>query len=154
MADVSVVKKEVVFDFPIGYNKNFNLESNTVKKCDEKINKRSWSISLEPIQGLPINAFMLWMSGNKLSFFPIMLILMNIFRHIKAIINIKSTYDSLEGDYRYLQLVVFFLGHCVGISLILYKCFSIGLLRLGKNEWSSYSHSLKQYDMVFHTIYL
>lgn len=136
------------FEFPIGFCPREVLGSSNNERHPDKLNKRSWNIALEPLQALPINGFMLWMSGDKLSFFPIMLIVMNFMRHFKAIIGMRNTFDSLMGEYAYLQILVFFLGHCLGLCLLLYKCLSIGLLRFGANEWASYSLTQQPYTKV------
>ena len=42
--------------------------------------KRSWDLALGPFKQVPMSLFMMWMSGNTISIFPIMMVFMMMFR--------------------------------------------------------------------------
>ena len=49
-----------------------------------------WSIALGPWKQLPLNLLVLWMAGNTLSLFPIMMVGMMLVRPVQAIFNCKE----------------------------------------------------------------
>ena len=53
-------------------------ESNRQNEADAANlrNKRSWDLALGPIKQVPQNLFVMYMSGNTLSIFPIMMVIM------------------------------------------------------------------------------
>ena len=53
-----------------------------------------WSIALGPWKQLPLNMFVLWMAGNSISLFPIMMVVMMLMRPAQAVFNYK------EGELR------------------------------------------------------
>ena len=46
--------------------------------------KRSWDLALGPFKQVPMSLFMMWMSGNTISIFPIMMVFMMMFRLIST----------------------------------------------------------------------
>ena len=49
-----------------------------------------WSIALGPWKQLPLNLLVLWMAGNTISLFPIMMVGMMLVRPIQAIFGCKE----------------------------------------------------------------
>ena len=43
--------------------------------------KRSWDLALGPFKQVPMNLFIMYMSGNSISIFPIMMVFMMMFRY-------------------------------------------------------------------------
>ncbi|KII67679.1 ER membrane protein complex subunit 4 [Thelohanellus kitauei] len=127
--------------YPVGFIKNKeSVPAHSIRANEEAVDKRSWAIALEPVQALPPSALMLWMSGSKISLFPIFLIVMNLVRHVTALFNTPNVYANLGRKYRKLKMVVYFLGQLLGIMLLLYKCTAIGLLKFNRDEWVTYSY--------------
>lgn len=57
--------------------------------------QKSWNIALAPMKQLPMNLFMMYMAGNSISIFPIMIVGMMIFKPIKAMLTLRaSEYDQ------------------------------------------------------------
>ena len=54
--------------------------------------KRSWDLALGPLKQVPMNLFMMYMSGNSISIFPIMMVGMMIVRYGRKIIFSSFTY--------------------------------------------------------------
>ena len=49
------------------------------------VTKRSWDIALSPLKQIPQNLFLMWMSGNTISIFPIMMVGMLCMRPVQAL---------------------------------------------------------------------
>ena len=66
-----------------------------------------WSQALGPWKQLPLNLFVMWMAGNSISLFPIMMVGMMCVRPVQALMGIKdgewcSLVDlCVEGVRRY-----------------------------------------------------
>lgn len=59
-------------------------ETNTLKL------KKAWDMSISSCKGIPMTAFMLWMAGDSIQIFSILILAMNFFNSIKAIISHKT----------------------------------------------------------------
>ena len=71
--------------------------------------QRSWDIALGPLKQIPMNFFIMWMAGNSISIFPIMMVGMMFFKPIQAFISVQNSkwywqYPSLHFNIK--QLVV------------------------------------------------
>ena len=49
-----------------------------------------WSIALGPWKQLPLNVFVLWMAGNTISLFPIMMVGMMLVRPVQTLFGYKE----------------------------------------------------------------
>merc|ERR1711871_1667912 len=49
-------------------------------------------------RGLMMNMFMMWMAGNSLHIFPIMMVGMAIWSPVSAFMNMKQAFAKFEGD--------------------------------------------------------
>ena len=94
--------------------------------------KRSWDLALGPFKQVPMNLFIMWMSGNTISIFPIMMVFMMMFRPFKTLFSVSQTFKGFEtsgGGVTFLgQKIVFVLGNLANVALAMYKCHSMGLL--------------------------
>lgn len=102
------------------------------------LNKRSWEIALGPIKQVPVNLFIMYMAGNSISIFPIMMVGMLMVRPIKALFTMKGTFKVIEGGYAIQQKFIFVLGNLVNIGLAIYKCHSMGLLPSHSSDWLAF----------------
>lgn len=113
------------------------------------INKRSWDIALGPIKGLPMNVFIMYMAGNTISIFPIMMVGMMFFRPIQAMMGIKNTIKMLEKAENWQLLTfVFALGNLLAIGLAVYKCHGMGLLPTHESDWLAFKSPLERREFV------
>ncbi|XP_055329680.1 ER membrane protein complex subunit 4-like [Paramacrobiotus metropolitanus] len=135
---------------PVGYNPNFSSSSESQSKGidPELIVKRSWDIALAPIKQVPMNLFIMWMSGNAISIFPIMMVVMMFFKPVKAIISAQSTFKQIEGRNSFLQKLVYVLGNIVALGLAVYKCNSMGLLPTQPSDWLSFEKPLERVEYL------
>ena len=84
---------------------------------------------------IPMNMFLMYMAGNSISIFPIMMVGMLFMRPIKALLTLSSTFKLIEGDQSLFQKFVYLLGNAGCIALALYKCQSMGLLPTHPSDW-------------------
>ncbi|CAG8661301.1 3979_t:CDS:2, partial [Acaulospora colombiana] len=104
--------------------------------------KKALDAALSPGKNIPMNAFMLWMSGNGVQIFSVMITGMLFFQPIKALMSMDSVFERYESPktkshliwpkivYVALQLLTMLLG--------LYKCFSMGLLPTATSDWLAF----------------
>lgn len=84
-----------------------------------------------------MNFFIMWMAGNSISIFPIMMVGMMFFRPFQALISIQATFGTIEGS-SYLQKAVYILGNVVCLGLAIYKCQVMGLLPTHSSDWLAF----------------
>lgn len=100
--------------------------------------KKSWDLALGPLKQVPMNLFIMYMAGNSISIFPIMMVGMLIIRPVKALFVLQQTFKVIEGTHAFGQKFVYFLGQLVNIALALYKCQSMGLLPTHASDWLAF----------------
>lgn len=87
---------------------------------------------------VPMNLLIMYMSGNSISIFPIMMVGMMLVRPIKAIIATQATFKVIEGTQAAGQKIVYFLGNLANVALAVYKCHSMGLLPTHASDWLAF----------------
>lgn len=97
--------------------------------------KLGWSLALGPWKQLPLNAFIMWMAGNTISLFPIMMVVMMLIRPFQSIFSYKDVFQKLRGDQALFQKMVYLLGNVMAVGLGLYKVNSMGLLPTAQSDW-------------------
>lgn len=103
------------------------------------VDKKSWDIALGPFKNIPMNLFMMYMAGNTISIFPIMMVGMMAFRPIQALMSIRNTMKMLEHSQQYVLMVIaFVMGNLAALALGVYKCNSMGLLPTHESDWLSF----------------
>lgn len=115
-----------------------NVENLRENDSNHLIIKKSWDLALGPLRQLPMNLFIMYMAGNSISIFPIMMIGMLIIRPVKALFTLQQTFKVIEGTHTFRQKFIFFLGQLVNIALALYKCQSMGLLPTHASDWLAF----------------
>lgn len=126
---------------PPGYSaSNIGLNTEVSKKTDVSrlITKKSWDLALAPLKQVPMNLFIMYMAGNSISIFPIMMVGMLLMRPLQAIWSTKATFKMMETQSAILQMIVYVLGNIVNIGLALYKCHSMGLLPTYASDWLAF----------------
>uniref|UniRef100_A0A1B6D529 ER membrane protein complex subunit 4 n=1 Tax=Clastoptera arizonana TaxID=38151 RepID=A0A1B6D529_9HEMI len=126
---------------PPGYNPSVSqvyTESSKENDSNHLIIKKSWDLALGPLKQLPMNLFIMYMAGNSISIFPIMMVGMLIIRPVKALFTMQTTFKMIEGSHAAGQKFVYFLGNIVNVALALYKCQSMGLLPSHTSDWLAF----------------
>ena len=93
--------------------------------------KKSWEIALAPAKSLPMNAIMMYMSGNSLQIFSIMMVFMLFKTPIQSLLQTNQAFARFEteGTKQKLLLVkaAYVLMNLVALSFGLWKVNSMGL---------------------------
>jgi len=97
--------------------------------------KKSWDIALGPLKQIPMNLFIMYMAGNSISIFPIMMVGMLFLKPVRALITINSVFKLIEGGQHLVQKFIYLLGNVLCLALALYKCQSMGLLPTHASDW-------------------
>nr|SVE93336.1 EOG090X0GNX [Moina brachiata] len=125
---------------PPGYSPSIaTTVAESAKETDSSlIIKRSWDVALQPLKQVPMQLFMMYMVGNSISIFPIMMVGMMFVRPIRALFSLNQAFKMLEGTQAFGQKFVYFLGQLVSLGLALYKCQSMGLLPTHSSDWLAF----------------
>ncbi|KAJ1510438.1 hypothetical protein HMI54_001597 [Coelomomyces lativittatus] len=106
-------------------------------------NKKAWDHALSGGKQIPMNLFMMYMSGNSLQIFSIFITVMMFWNPIKALIGMQNGFQTLEGtgsDHLLLwkQKFAFIMFQLVNMGLALYKCQQMGLLPTAESDWLAF----------------
>jgi hypothetical protein len=114
--------------------------SEATKKADtyHLIKKKSWELALAPLKQVPMNLFIMYMAGNSISIFPIMMVGMMFMRPIQAFFSVQSAFKIVEDSNAAPQKIVYMIGNLVNLGLALYKCQSMGLLPTHSSDWLAF----------------
>lgn len=133
---------------PVGYTESTGtIVEQSGKEADQKlIDKRSWDIALGPLKQIPMNFFIMWMAGNSISIFPIMMVGMMFFKPIQAFISVQNTFVMIEGSQAIIQKFIYIFGNFVCLMLAMYKCQTMGLLPTHASDWLAFMDPQKRME--------
>ena len=104
----------------------------STEEMDKLKLKKAWELALAPAKQLPMNAIGMYMSGNSLQIFSIMMVFMLFKAPIQALFNIQQTFQRLESDGNRPQMVLVkaaFVGcNLLALALGIWKVNGMGLL--------------------------
>ncbi|KAH0556204.1 hypothetical protein GP486_005868 [Trichoglossum hirsutum] len=94
--------------------------------------KKAWEVAIAPAKQLPVNAIMMYMSGNSLQIFSVMMVFMLFKTPIQALIALPNTFTRFETDGTRNRLwivkFVYVLIQLVALGLGIWKVNGMGLL--------------------------
>ncbi|CAI4213022.1 unnamed protein product [Parascedosporium putredinis] len=67
--------------------------------------KKAWEVALAPVKGLPMTAIMMYMSGNSLQIFSIMMVWMAFKNPIMGLISTNQAFARFESETNRSQIV-------------------------------------------------
>ncbi|KAI9662804.1 MAG: hypothetical protein M1821_007850 [Bathelium mastoideum] len=101
--------------------------------------KKAWELAIAPAKQLPMNGIMMYMSGNSLQIFSIMMVWMLFKNPVTAIVNINPTFARFEteGTKANMLLVklVFVATNLLALALGIWKVNGMGLLPTTRSDW-------------------
>jgi ER membrane protein complex subunit 4 len=104
----------------------------TAEETDTLKVKKAWELAIAPAKSLPMNAVMMYMSGNTLQIFSIMMVFMLFKNPIQALIQTNQAFARFETEGTkgklFLVKVVYVLTNILALSLGLWKVNGMGLL--------------------------
>ena len=120
-----------------------DAEQSAVSVADKEMaakQKQMMATAYSPGKGLLTTGFMLWMSGNSIQIFSIMMTGMAIINPLKAIAGLNATFNRFEGeggvDTKMAKLI-FIALQVLSLAVALYKCSTMGLLPTTSVDWLS-----------------
>lgn len=94
--------------------------------------KKAWEVALAPVKSLPMTAIMMYMSGNSLQIFSIMMVVMAFKNPLVGIVNTNQAFERFESPSvsgRLLQVkLVYVVCQLVALGVGIWKINQMGLL--------------------------
>jgi hypothetical protein len=94
--------------------------------------KKAWEIAIAPSKQIPMNAIMMYMSGNSLQIFSIMMVMMLFKGPIQGLINTNAAFAKYDTESTHSRLlgvkVVYMLMQLLLLALGIWKVNAMGLL--------------------------
>lgn len=103
--------------------------------------KKAWEVAWSPAKQIPMNAFMLWMSGGGVQIFSIMITAMLFYQPLKAIAALPQAFQAFESknsSSTLLPKIVYCLMQLAVMALGLWKCQQMGLLPTASSDWLAF----------------
>ncbi|KAL7413235.1 putative endoplasmic reticulum protein [Mrakia frigida] len=108
--------------------------------------KRAWDFAISPAKSLPMQAFMLYMSGSGVQIFSMGTVFMLLSNPIKGVLGIQKAFEpfrlgpnSKEAPASLLPpMLVFILCQCLTLALGLWKCNQMGILPTGSADFLAF----------------
>mmetsp|Transcript_23651 Transcript_23651/g.40690 ORF Transcript_23651/g.40690 Transcript_23651/m.40690 type:complete len:192 (+) Transcript_23651:29-604(+) len=128
---------------PPGFQKNGSEANKRLRIDDAKPEdiislklKRAWDIAKSPGKSMMMTAFMLFMSGNTINIFSIVIIFMALSTPVSSLFSVSAAFREMQGNVDLLQpKLVYILLNLCALGVGLYKCWSIGLLPTAPSDW-------------------
>ena len=85
-------------------NKQSGGSSVSPVETDDLFLKKAWEIALAPAKSIPMNAIMMYMSGNTLQIFSIMMTAMLFMNPLKALTSVGATFARFDNERTHSRL--------------------------------------------------
>ncbi|KAI3382131.1 hypothetical protein SNEBB_011125 [Seison nebaliae] len=118
---------------------------------DQLLTRRSWDMALAPAKQLPMNMLFLWMTGDSISFIPIMMIGMVFYQCIQSFFQIPATFKAISEGLAnaWPQKIIYVLSKIALFIFTLYKFNSMGLLPIYMSDWLAFAVKQESLEMSF-----
>jgi hypothetical protein len=94
--------------------------------------KKAWEVALAPVKQLPMTAIMMYMSGNSLQIFSIMMVLMAFKNPVMGLMATNQAFERFESEGTAQKLVlvkaVYVAMQVLALALGVWKVNGMGLL--------------------------
>ncbi|KAI9911831.1 hypothetical protein PsorP6_009385 [Peronosclerospora sorghi] len=130
---------------PVGYVKGVSANKDVhgavakaASSTSELKKKRAMEIGMAPFKSLLQTGFMMWMSGNSINIFSIMITAMIVMNTMKSLLNINHAFASVDDGAIDLTQpkAIYMAGSFIGAAMGVYKCSSMGLLPTTSADWT------------------
>ena len=96
-----------------------------------------------------MNLFLMYMAGNSISIFPIMMVgMLFMLFMIQALFSLSGAFRMIEGNHSIIQKVVYCFGNFLNLGVALYKCHSMGRLPTHASGWLAFIEPQKRMEFV------
>jgi hypothetical protein len=99
--------------------------------------KKAWEVALAPIKSLPMTFFMMYMSGNSLQIFSIMMVYMAFKNPIMGLVGTNQAFERFESDSNKAKILQVKLAYI-----------AMQLIALGVGIWKVNGMGLLPYDLL------
>ncbi|KAL5601380.1 hypothetical protein BROUX41_002633 [Berkeleyomyces rouxiae] len=114
-------------------------EQPTPEQMDALKLKKAWEVALAPVKSLPMTAIMMYMSGNSLQIFSIMMVVMAFKNPLVGLLNTNQALDRFvtqRNGGSILQVkLVYVVCQLVALAVGIWKVNSMGLLPTTRSDW-------------------
>lgn len=104
----------------------------TPEEMDTLKLKKAWEVALGPVKSLPMTAIMMYMSGNSLQIFSIMMVFMAFKNPIMGILGTNQAFERFETESNRAKMLQVKLAYVamqlVALALGIWKINGMGLL--------------------------
>lgn len=94
--------------------------------------KKAWEVALAPIKGLPMTAIMMYMTGNSLQIFSIMMVFMAFKNPLMGLVGTNQAFEKFETDTNRAKMLqaklAYVVMQLVALAVGIYKVNAMGLL--------------------------
>ncbi|THW59668.1 hypothetical protein D6D19_10230 [Aureobasidium pullulans] len=115
--------------------------------------KKAWEMAIAPAKQLPMNAFGMYMSGNSLQIFSIMMVFMLFKGPIQALINIQNVFARFETEGTRDRLILVKLAYVacnfLALALGIWKVNGMGLLPTTRSDWLAWETAREPLARVY-----
>ncbi|KAJ3022492.1 hypothetical protein HKX48_006034 [Thoreauomyces humboldtii] len=128
----------------------------TEQAIETSVEQKAWETALAPAKSIPMNAIMLYMSGNSIQIFSVMVTVMLLWNSLKAIAATNFTFErfsmrpagteptglaalvALPSDPLLLPKLAYVLMQAACFGLGVWKCGAMGLLPTAHSDWLAF----------------
>ncbi|KAI1383625.1 uncharacterized protein F4822DRAFT_434740 [Hypoxylon trugodes] len=111
----------------------------TPEEMDTLKLKKAWEVALAPVKNLPMTAIMMYMSGNSLQIFSIMMVFMAFKNPIMGIIATNQAFERFESESNKAKIIQAKLAYIamqmVALAVGIWKINAMGLLPTTRSDW-------------------
>ncbi|KAI8902891.1 hypothetical protein BC833DRAFT_520575, partial [Globomyces pollinis-pini] len=117
--------------------------------------KKAWDMALSPAKSIPMNGFMLYMSGNSVQIFSIMVTVMLLYNSLNSIYGSVAAFERFQSEPNtkpglinniiylvksplLLPILAFCLMQLANFGLGVWKCSGMGLLPTTTSDWLAF----------------
>ncbi|KAK5017814.1 hypothetical protein LTR39_001334 [Cryomyces antarcticus] len=125
----------------------------TTEEMDTLKLKKAWELAIAPAKQLPMNAIGMYMSGNSLQIFSIMMVFMLFKTPVQAVLGINNTFakfELTEGKDRMLWVkLVYVAMNMLALALGLWKINGMGLLPTTRSDWLAWETAREPLERAY-----
>ncbi|KAL7282989.1 hypothetical protein ACG7TL_002409 [Trametes sanguinea] len=130
----------------VSSSKSSKSAATSTASYEELKAKRAWDLAFSPAKSLPMQAFMLYMSGGGVQIFSMGIVFMLLSSPFKNLASINSAFapfapaSSSPKSFTtlLLQKIAYIFCNLLTLALGLWKCRSMGLLPTGTGDWLAF----------------
>ncbi|KAK3187370.1 hypothetical protein K4F52_003715 [Lecanicillium sp. MT-2017a] len=101
--------------------------------------KKAWEVALGPVKGLPMTFIMMYMSGNSLQIFSIMMVFMAFKNPIMGLVNTNQAFERFQTETNASKILqtklVYVAMQVLALAVGVWKVNGMGLLPTTRSDW-------------------